>query len=61
MEEKLYTVNEVAEILKIDPHTIRQWLKEGTINGIRLGRYWRIRERDLKELYETGTARKKGA
>jgi excisionase family DNA binding protein len=58
MEEKLYTVGETAKILKVTPYTIRVWLHEGNLGGIRAGRYWRIRERDLKAFYETGTVQK---
>ena len=34
----LLNVREVAEHLRISPHTVRKWLYEGKIKAIRLGR-----------------------
>ena len=36
-EERLYTVNEVADHLKTTPETVRRWLRSGRLQGIRLG------------------------
>ncbi len=46
------TVNEVAERLKVTPLTVRRWLYNGELAGIRLssGRAgWRITQADLDE------------
>ena len=45
----LLTVEEVAEMVKIKPEIIRRWLRDGTLTGIKLGRVWRVDERDLEE------------
>jgi excisionase family DNA binding protein len=34
--EKLYTIEEVAEILRIEPSTCSKWIREGSIPHIRL-------------------------
>ncbi|TDC98509.1 DNA-binding protein [Nonomuraea deserti] len=33
---------EVAERFRVDPSTVRRWLKSGRISGHRYGRDWRI-------------------
>lgn len=47
--EKLLTVKEVAEILRIAEKTVRELLKEGSLPGIKVGKTWRIPEDDLKK------------
>jgi excisionase family DNA binding protein len=50
--EKVYTPEEAAEALKVTPKTIRIWLRTGQIGGIKVGRLWRVRERDLEAFLE---------
>lgn len=45
----LITVEEMARRLNITPRAAREWLKKGIIPGIKLGRIWRIDEKDLEE------------
>lgn len=35
--EQLYTISEVAEILKMKERTIEEWTRNGTINAVRVG------------------------
>ncbi len=46
--EKLYTPEEVAEVLGISPLTTRNWLRSDRIHGVKVGKEWRVRERDLQ-------------
>lgn len=46
--EKLLTPEEAAAILSVSPKSIRAWLRQGKLKGVRAGRLWRIRERDLE-------------
>ena len=46
--EQLYTVEQVAEKLQVQPRTVRDWLKAGKLGGLITGRFWRIRESDLQ-------------
>lgn len=48
MSEKVLTPETVAQLLSVRPKTIREWLKCGRMKGIKAGRLWRIRERDLQ-------------
>jgi excisionase family DNA binding protein len=34
MEEPLLTVQEVAKLLRVDPTTIRRWIKQGSLQAI---------------------------
>ncbi len=47
--DKLYTVQEAAEMLGLRPDTLRKWLREGRMPGVKLSEYnWRVKESDLK-------------
>lgn len=49
---KLYTTEEVAEILKYDVQTIRRLIREGKISAYKVGREYRIEEKDFKKFLE---------
>ena len=49
MNEKIYTVPEVAEYLQISRSKMYSWVQMGKIPHIRIGRNIRIRESDLKK------------
>jgi len=53
MSEKLLTPEEVAERLVVSPKSIREWLRIGKLRGVKVGRLWRIRERDLEAFLES--------
>lgn len=52
--EKLLTPTEVAEILNLSVRTIKGWLREGKLKGVKIGTRgdWRIIERDLEEFIQ---------
>lgn len=45
---KLYTTEEVAEILKYDVQTIRRFIREEKITAYKVGKEYRIKEEDLE-------------
>jgi excisionase family DNA binding protein len=48
MADKMLTPEEVASRLSVTPNTVRSWLREGSLRGVKLGkRVWRIKEADL--------------
>lgn len=57
-EIKLYTVQEVAELLKVSRQTVYNYLTAGRLRGTKLRREFRIRERDLREFLDAGEAPK---
>jgi excisionase family DNA binding protein len=51
MAESLLTPERAAQLLAVRPKTIRDWLKQGRLKGVRAGRRWRIRERDPEAFF----------
>lgn len=45
--DKLLTPKEAVELFKLSPVTIKKWLWQGKLKGVKVGSLWRIRERDL--------------
>lgn len=50
-EIKVYTVEEVADILQVTRRTVYTYIKEGKINATKIGKYWRITNKDLEALF----------
>ena len=48
--ENFYRVDEVAEIFKVKPITIRKWCKSGLITAKKFGKSWYIFKDSLKDL-----------
>ena len=59
-DETYLTVAEVAETLKLNQQTVRNWIDQGTLPALRVGRRVRIKRSDfqriLEESYSAGTA-----
>ena len=54
-EESFLTVAEVAEMLKLNQQTVRNWIDQGSLPAIRVGRRVRIRRSDLERVIEDGS------
>ena len=50
---KIYTVEEVADLLKIKPTTVRAMLRDNELNGFKAGKAWRVTEDDLKKYIQS--------
>jgi excisionase family DNA binding protein len=53
--EELLTISEVAQLLRVDATTVRRWVKEGLLEGVRLPRAsqrqsYRIKRSTLERL-----------
>ncbi len=50
-DERLLTVEQVAERLQVNSETVRRWLRSGEIEGINLGGNagWRVTDKALGE------------
>lgn len=46
--DQYQTVKEVAERLKVAEATVRQWIREGALRAIDVGKGWRIAHTDLE-------------
>lgn len=47
LEERLFSVAEVAERLGMSRDTVGEWLRSGRLKGRRIGRFWRVQASDL--------------
>ncbi|HEY2437289.1 MAG TPA: helix-turn-helix domain-containing protein [Solirubrobacteraceae bacterium] len=54
-EESFLTVAEVAELLKLNQQTVRNWIDQGSLPALRVGRRVRIRRSDFERLLEQGS------
>lgn len=50
MIEKLYTVEEVAELASVTSRTIRNYLKAGRLEGRKIGGQWRFSQEEVQRL-----------
>lgn len=54
---KLFTVDELAQLLDVQERTIREYLKAGTLRGRKMAGRWYIPEEAVKDYFrETATA-----
>lgn len=53
--EKYLTSEQVATLLQVHPFTVLKYLKSGTLEGVKIGRVYRIRESDV-EKFLSGSA-----
>jgi excisionase family DNA binding protein len=44
---KVFTTEEAAELLRVSPRTVCQWLRSGKIPGRKVGKFWLIPEAAL--------------
>ena len=52
--DRLLTVAEVAAALRLNPQTVRNWIDQGSLPALRVGRRVRIRRSDFERLLEEG-------
>ena len=52
--EAFLTVAEVAELLKLNQQTVRNWIDQGSMPAIRIGRRVRIKKSDLDRVLANG-------
>jgi excisionase family DNA binding protein len=52
---KVYTLDEVADILKVTKRTLYTYVKEGKLPAVKMGKYWRVSQDALEAFISTGT------
>lgn len=50
LEDKFYTIYEVADILKVHHTTIRRAIKENRLQAFKIGTKWLIKKDDIEQL-----------
>ena len=53
---QLLTVPQVAEEFQVTAQTIRNWIDQGVLPAVRVGRAFRVRSEDVDELLERASA-----
>jgi excisionase family DNA binding protein len=51
---QVYTVEEVAKMLKVSDQTVRALIRQGNLPALRIGRVWRIKKEDLRAYMNPG-------
>lgn len=54
-EIRVYTIDEVANILKLTSRTVYSYVRAGKLQAVKLGKYWRIPEESLQAFISTGS------
>jgi excisionase family DNA binding protein len=54
LDQRFLTVAEVAEILKLNQQTVRNWIDQGSLPALRIGRRVRIRQSDFDRVLAEG-------
>lgn len=52
---KVYTLEEVADILQLTRRTLYSYIKDGKLKAVKIGKYWRVSEQTLQQFIVTGT------
>ncbi len=50
--DSLLTVDDIARILKLNPQTVRNWINQGYLGAIKLGRNVRVPRAEFDRLIE---------
>ena len=51
---KVYTLEELVDLLHVTRRTIYTYIKEGKLKAVKMGKYWRVREDQLRDFLSTG-------
>lgn len=57
MQERILTAEQVAQILQVHPFTVLKFIKQGKLKASKLGRVYRIREKDLEHFLDHTSGR----
>lgn len=51
---KVYTLEELVEILKVTKRTLYNYIKEGRLKAVKMGKYWRVTQNQLDSFLNEG-------
>ena len=55
LSRPIFTIHEIAELLKVSEATVRRWIHDGELRAARFGRDFRVAARDLEAFVEAHT------
>ena len=53
--EKLFTVDDIAKMTSLTSRTIRNYLKNGTLQGSKIGGQWRFTMENIRQLFDNSS------
>jgi excisionase family DNA binding protein len=56
-QDDILTLEQAANRAQVAVKTMREWLRTGKLKGIKAGRLWRVRARDLERFFEESAKR----
>jgi len=59
MEDKYYTIQEIASMLKVAYMTVYRWIRAGKLGAYQVQRQYRIGESDFEKFMEANKANSK--
>lgn len=51
LEEKYYTISDIAKLTRLTDRTIRNYLANGALKGTKIGGQWRFTKADIRQLF----------
>jgi excisionase family DNA binding protein len=51
--DEFLTTEEVADIMRVKPATVRDWLRRGLLRGVSIQRSWRIPRSELERFVQS--------
>lgn len=51
-EKRYLAVPEVARRFAVHEETVRIWLRDGWLHGVKIGGVWRVRPEDVEKMFE---------
>ena len=54
-ESRLYRTGEIAKLVGVTRQAVLNWIKQGWVGAIRVGRHYRIKGSELKRFLDEGT------
>jgi excisionase family DNA binding protein len=54
-QERYLSSKEIAKRLNVSAVSVRKWLRQGKLKGVRAGKLWRVLESDLEAFLERDT------
>lgn len=55
----LYKLDEVAEMLDLTKRTLYDYVKDGRLKAVKIGKFWRVSEENLQDFLQKGSKRPK--
>ena len=52
---RVYTLDEVADIMTVTKRTLYNYITAGTLHAVKMGKYWRVSEESLQAFISNGT------